>query len=426
MRIHTTQQGDTLWALSQRYQIPLESIFSANGLQANSPLVIGQAVIIPGPPGDAIHKVAAGESLWSIGQKYGLTIKELQQANQLHNPALIQIGQELLIPSRSKPVIEVNAYIEKFGETGQAIADEVGPLLTYLSPFSSRIKENGSFTELDDQAVISSAYTFRTAPMMVITNFDNGKFNSQTAHIILNNNELQQQLIPQIIAVMKDSGYEALNVDFEYILPQDREAYNYFLEKLADELHKHQFLLSTAIAPKLSTDQQGTLYEAHDYAAHGKIVDFVIIMTYEWGWSGGPPRAVAPINEVAKVLNYALGEIPANKIMMGMPLYGYDWTLPYVQGGKWAQAISPQEAVKRAAEYHAEINYDTRSQAPYYHYYDRQGIEHVVWFEDARSVQAKFDLVKSFQLRGISYWVLGLPFQQNWYALEENFTVKKL
>lgn len=111
---------------------------------------------------------------------------------------------------------------------------------------------------------------------------------------------------------------------------------------------------------------------------------------------------------------------------MGMPLYGYDWTLPYVQGGKWAPTISPHEAVIRANTYGATIQYDDEGQSPYYNYYDKEGREHVVWYEDARSVQAKFNLVKIYKLRGIGYWVLGVPFPQNWYVLQANFKVKKL
>src|SRR5690606_32621878 len=107
------------------------------------------------------------------------------------------------------------------------------------------------------------------------------------------------------------------------------------------------------------------------------------------------------------------------------PLYGYDWTLPYVTGGRWAQSISSQAAVERAAQYGAVIQYDELSQAPFFHYYDETGQEHVVWFEDARSIQAKLDVVKSLKLRGVSYWVLGVSFPQNWFVLGENFTIRK-
>lgn len=183
--------------------------------------------------------------------------------------------------------------------------------------------------------------------------------------------------------------------------------------------------MSTALAPKTSATQKGRWYEAHDYRAHGQIVDFVVIMTYEWGYSGGPPMAVSPIGPVRQVIEYAISEMPASKIMMGQNLYGYDWTLPYVPGGPYARAISPQQAIRLAAQYNVAIEYDTKAQAPHFRYRDENGKEHEVWFEDARSIQAKFDLVKELGLRGISYWKLGLDFPQNWLLLTDNFTVVK-
>src|SRR5690606_24228298 len=124
--------------------------------------------------------------------------------------------------------------------------------------------------------------------------------------------------------------------------------------------------------------------------------------------------------------DYAVSVIPPEKIMMGAPLYGYNWTLPYVQGGPFAPTISPQAAVRLARDTGAIIQYDYTAQAPFFRYYDNQGREHIVWFEDARSMQAKFNLIKEYGLRGISYWVLGQAFPQNWVLLEDNFTIRKL
>lgn len=424
MLIHVVQKGESLWQLSQRYDVPVNDIVDANGLDSADMLVVGQAIIIPSEVGS--HKVLAGETLWAISQRYGVTLQELTRVNQITNPALIYPGQTIVIPQASKPTIEVNAYIEKFDAEGVELVNETGEYLTYLSPFSYRVQADGSITTLDDSSVINAAYGKRAAPMMVITNFESGTFSSEIAHAVLASPAVQDRLIAAILSTMAQKGYLALNVDFEYILPADRELYNAFLQKLVDSLHPQGYSVSTALAPKLTAEQQGTLYEAHDYPAHGRIVDFVVLMTYEWGWSGGPPLAVAPLNQVVKVLNYALTVIPPEKIMMGMPLYGYDWTLPYVQGAKWAPTVSPMESVVRAAKYGAEIQYDAESQSPFYNYYDEEGREHVVWFEDARSVQAKFNIVKAYNLRGISYWVLGLSFPQNWYVLGANFTVKKL
>ena len=143
------------------------------------------------------------------------------------------------------------------------------------------------------------------------------------------------------------------------------------------------------------------------------------------GYSAGPPMAVSPIGPVRQVLEYAKTEIPANKIMMGQNLYGYDWTLPFVKGGAYARAISPQTAISLARENHAFIEYDYTAQAPFFYYRDASQKQHVVWFEDARSIQAKFDLLKELSLRGVSYWKLGWDFPQNWLLLEDRFQIIK-
>src|SRR5699024_4789567 len=228
------------------------------------------------------------------------------------------------------------------------------------------------------------------------------------------------------IQIAKREGFEDIHFDFEFLRPEDREAYNHFLRKAKQMFQKEGFLLSTALAPKTGATQKGQWYEAHDYKAHGEIVDYVVIMTYEWGYSGGPPMPVSPIGPVRQVLEYARSEIPASKIMMGQNLYGYDWTLPYSPGGDYAKALSPQAAISLAREHHAAIEYDDTAQAPFFRYWDESGQEHIVWFEDARSIQAKFDLLKELNLRGISYWKLGLSFPQNWLLLRDQFEIEKL
>src|SRR5699024_12063450 len=118
------------------------------------------------------------------------------------------------------------------------------------------------------------------------------------------------------------------------------EAYNSYLRKAKELFSLAGLTLSTARATKTSSTQQGILYEAHDYAAHGKIADFVVLMTYEWGYSAGSPMAVSPYSEVLKVVEYALIQMPAEKIILGQNLYGYDWTLTFVEGGEYACEIS--------------------------------------------------------------------------------------
>ncbi|HKL94312.1 MAG TPA: glycosyl hydrolase family 18 protein, partial [Clostridia bacterium] len=219
--------------------------------------------------------------------------------------------------------------------------------------------------------------------------------------------------------------FSDIHFDFEFIPADLRDAYSTFINRAAQRLHAEGFMISVALAPKTSAGQVGQWYQAHDYGALGAVTDFVVIMTYEWGYSGGPPMAVSPINQVERVLRYALTEIPANKILMGQNLYGYDWKLPFVPGGQFAQALSPQRALTLARQYQVAIQYDNLAQAPFFYYVDSASARHVVWFEDARSIQAKFDLIKRLNLRGISYWKLGLPFPQNWLLLDDNFNIVK-
>ena len=147
-------------------------------------------------------------------------------------------------------------------------------------------------------------------------------------------------------------------------------------------------------------------------------------MTYEWGYRFGPPQAISPINQIRRVVEYAITEIPAEKIFLGFQTYARDWKVPHVEGQE-AETFSPQEAVARATNYQAEIQYDETAASPFFRYVNEAGQEHEVWFEDARSAQAKFDLVKEFNLGGISYWALGYPFPQNWELLQDNFIIRK-
>ena len=260
--------------------------------------------------------------------------------------------------------------------------------------------------------------------VMAIANQEEGQFSSELGHILLTDTQVQNTFLTNIIAEAKRVGYGDVHFDLERILASDKEAYNQFLRIARDRLHQEGIMISTALAPKTSATQKGEWYEAHDYKAHGEIVDYTLIMTYEWGYSGGPAMAVSPIGSVRQVLEYALTEIPAHKILMGQNLYGYDWTLPFVKGTT-AKAVSPQRAIQIAAENNVAIQYDTKSQAPFFHYTGSDGKQHEVWFEDARSIQAKFDLVKELKLRGVGYWKLGLSFPQNWLLITDNFNIVK-
>ncbi|PLR65521.1 LysM peptidoglycan-binding domain-containing protein [Bacillus sp. UMB0893] len=427
MQIHIVQEGQTLYGIAQAYSTTAEEIIRTNEIPNPGQLVVGQAIVIP--IRGRFYWVQPGDTLWSISRRFGSTPKELSEVNQISINSPLQIGFRLYIPERPKQKAEFNAYIEPSGNQVSPnlveSAREAAPYLTYLGPFSFRIQKDGSLEEplLNDFANI--AKNNQVTLMMIITNLDDEGFSDEIGRLVLTDQNIQNNLLDNIVQTAKKYGFRDIHFDMEYLRPVDREAYNRFLRKAKARFKTEGWLISTALAPKTSADQKGKWYEAHDYKAHGEIVDFVVVMTYEWGYSGGPPMAVSPIGPVRDVLEYTLSEIPANKIMMGQNLYGYDWTLPFVPGGEFAKAISPQQAIRLASQYNVSIQYDVEAQAPHFNYRDQAGKEHEVWFEDARSIQAKFDLMKELKLRGMSYWKLGLSFPQNWLLITDNFDVVK-
>lgn len=427
MQIHVVKQGDSLYSIASTYGTTYDAINVANELDNPNQLVVGQSLVIPIV--GQFYFVQPGDSLYSISQRFGVNVQELAEINNISQNQPLEVGFRLYIPETPEPTIEVNAYVEPTGntvsETLENSAQKNAPYLTYLAPFNYRITREGELIAPPLNNFASIAANNNATLMLVVTNLEEGAFSAELGRIILTNETIQNNLLNNIIETAQQIGFRDVHFDFEFLPPENREDYNNFLRKAKERLSTAGLLMSTALAPKTSATQEGEWYEAHDYAAHGEIADFVVLMTYEWGYSGGPAMAVSPINPVRDVVEYALTEMPSEKIMLGQNLYGYDWTLPYVAGGEYAKALSPQQAIILARDENVAIEYDQEAQAPFFFYTDDEGNRHEVWFEDARSIQAKFDLIKELKLRGISYWKLGLAFPQNWLLLEDNFTIRK-
>lgn len=427
MQIYVIQRGDTLWNIARTYNTTVSEIQQANEIPNPDRLVVGQTIVIPIV--GSYYWVRPGDSLWLIGRRFGVNFVELARVNQIPVEGILQVGTRLYIPPGPKTRAEVNAYIEPRGGTVSPqllqTARETAPLLTYLAPFSYEVNPDGSLNPLPIEGLAAIAEQYNTTLMMVVTNIAAGAFSGELARAVLESEQVQENLLNNIVAEVRRTGvYSDVHFDFEFI-PVDLEMqYTQFLQRATERLHNEQLLVSAALAPKTRADQPGQWYEAHNYSAIGAIVDFVVIMTYEWGYSGGPPMAVSPIGPVEQVLQFALSQMPSYKIMMGQNLYGYDWTLPFVRG-TFARAVSPQRAIQIAADNNAAISYDATAQAPFFNYVDAEGRRHVVWFEDARSIQAKLDLMKRLNLRGISYWRLAFDFPQNWLLIQDNINVVK-
>lgn len=420
------QPGENIYSIGQLYGVSPSKISNDNELSNPNLLTPGQTLVIL--EGTRKHRILQGQSLYSIARLYGVTVEDILESNpQITNPTEIYLGQVINIPPRTRKLgaIEVNGYA--FPNIDIEVLGKTLPYLTYLSIFSYDVKSDGSLTSINDEPLIKAARNAKVAPLMVITNIDEetGGFSSDLAQTILTDEQVQNTLIENVIRTLKEKNYYGLDIDFEFIYPENKEDYNNFLRKVTKRLNDEGYIVTTALAPKTFAEQTGLLYEAHDYPVHGALVDHVILMTYEWGYTYSAPMAVAPVDQVRKVLDYAITAIPEEKILMGIPNYGYNWNLPYAPGTA-AKSISNTAAVDLATSVGAYIQFDPKSKSPNFKYYDENGVQHEVWFEDARSIEAKLLLANEYGLGGVSYWTINSFFPQNWLVLSSLYNIKKL
>ena len=427
MTVYVVNPGDTLYSVAAQYGLPPSLLAGLNGLSYDAQLVVGQTLVVREPR--VVHTVAPGDTLYSVARRYGTDALTLYRNNFFlgGQPALTP-GDALVIDyddGARLGAIRANGYAYPFIDP--SLLDAALPYLSYLTPFTYGISADGRLLPLNDAALLSAAARYRTAPLMHLSTLtEAGNFSNERSSLLLNSPDLQDRLIQDVIATMGEKGYYGLDVDFEFVFPQERVLYADFIRRLRDTLNPLGYPVIVALAPKTRGDQPGLLYEAHDYALLGAAANAVLLMTYEWGYTYGPPMAVASIPQVRAVLDYAVSVIERSKLYLGVPLYGYDWPLPYLRGVTRADSLSPQRAIELALRYRAEIQYDEQAQSPYFYYTARSGQQHVVWFEDARSMEAKLRLVDEYGLQGVGYWNLMRDTPQNWTLLHALYDVETL
>lgn len=425
MTIYVVRPGDTLYTISSRFGVTMTRLIADNGLTDPSRLVVGQALVIRRPA--RVYTVRAGDTLSSVARQTGVSVRQLRRNNPvLEGGSSIWPGQTLVLAYEDDPdaPLWVNAYAYPFIDRG--LLQRTLPFLSYLTPFTYGITPQGGLVVPDDAPLIQAAHAAGTAALMHLSTLTpEGGFSNDLAHLVLNDMEVQDALAANLTAALSEKGYQGLDVDFEYVFPEDGPAYAAFVTRLRRALAPLGLPVVVALAPKTSARQRGLLYEAHDYAALGAAADHVFLMTYEWGYTYSAPMAVAPLPNVRQVVEYALTEMPAGKIWLGIPNYGYDWPLPADPGVTKATSVSNQYAVELAGRYGAEIQFDPSAQSPWFRYWDENGRQHEVWFEDARSIRAKLGLIKEHGLSGAGYWNLDRPFPQNWPVLNGEFAVRQ-
>ena len=426
MIIHTVKSGETLTSIASLYNLTSTYIQNINLLPNPNNLVVGQNILILFPK--TVHTVKQNDTLFSIAQQYSVPVNTILKNNPyISTGSYIYEGEKIVIEfdeEKTRSVI-TNGYA--YGNIEDIKLRLSLPYLTFVSPFTYGITSLAELIRPDIENIISTSLFYPTEVLMHLSTITkSGSFTVEAATDIFNTPSLWNTFYENILSEIQYYGYAGIDIDFEFINPSDSLKYAELISFLKNRLNPLGYIVIAALAPKTSADQKGILYEGHNYSAIGKAANLSFVMTYEWGYTYGQPMAVAPIESVKRVLDYAVTEIPSDRILMGIPTYGYDWIVPYNPEEKTAaKSISNSEAILTALKYRAEINYDSFSQSPYFYYTDENFISHEVWFEDAKSVLSKLRLIEMYNLAGCGYWNLERTFVQNYMILNNLYEISE-
>lgn len=240
-----------------------------------------------------------------------------------------------------------------------------------------------------------------------------GNHNLDLNHKVISDEQVQAQAIQSIKSLMA-KGYSGINLDFEWVPAEDRELFSRFVERLVAELRPSGYLVTLSLPAKTNENLASNWVGAFDYKRLGQLADYIAIMTYDQHWKGGPPGPIGDLAWMESVMNYALANIPSNKLLLGIPAYGYDWPLV---SGQNAKALTARNAVNLAARIGRTPQLHEPSGESWFEYPDEQGIPHKVYFNTAKSMEYKLELVHKLDLGGMAMWRLGYETSDYWRSI---------
>lgn len=407
MEIYTVKRGDSLYAIGRRCGIDPQKIALDNDIEDPRVLAIGQHLLLI-PPGKS-YTVRAGDTIDGLAVRFGVSPLSLYQWNPVlgGKPALTPGTVLTVAPADVRRGTLISGGYLHPG-TDESTLRKVLPYLTYASLLHAGADADGGLYVPEADLFLRLSREYRVQPLLVILNTDNSDvFREDIATAILESDETINAFVETVVEAVTENGYGGAEIDFEYIPAAYAERYAAMLGRLRSALNARELVLFAAVAPKGGSSMRGDLYEGHIYGYIGNNVDGVRLVAYEWENAKKESGPVAPLPRMKEIIDYAKSEIRREKIILGIPLYGYDYTLPHIAGESVAETLSPQEAVSRAIRRRAEILYDETAAAPHYEYYDREGgraVRHEVWFEDPMSLYAKLDLLTDERLFRMAYY----------------------
>lgn len=237
--------------------------------------------------------------------------------------------------------------------------------------------------------------------MPMLTNNIADKFRGNVVHRILTDPVKRHRLIHDLDSILTTNGFAGVNIDFEELSETSDETLVSFQRELYTQLHSKNLLVTQDIIP---------FNEDYNFKQLSKYNDYLCLMAYDEHSDDGQPGPICGQKWIEAAVDNIADEIPPSKIILGMAQFGYDWK----KGGKAAEALSYQEALTKARESDAEVQYDNDTYNLYYEYYDGDDVKHEVHFTDAATVFNTLRFATEYGLAGTALWRLGSEDARIW------------
>ena len=359
-------------------------------------------------PADAITRAEAATML----ERFMRQIDELDTEGTFSPPSLD------VDPSPTEQYLVAGWYLG----TDEAKGDSYQSMSRFGSRVNMVIMSSGYGLVFDEDDLQLSGYDseflFSEASnrddQVVLVRITNS-FNPSVSDRILNDPRYTQEALDAIEAVL-ERGYDGVNINFEDVNPQDRQALSQFMSllwrRLADD-----YIITMAVPAKVVDNPAHGWSGAFDYPILGRYVHYLMPMAYDFHWSTAAPGPVAPVNWVENVVKYTLSTMSADKILLGAPFYGYDWednNEPHRSQSRWWPT-----AVSLAQQHGATIESSETCQTPFFRYTTDEGVQRIVYFENENSLRARLSLVTQYELAGVAFWRFGQEAPVAWSVIHE-------
>jgi spore germination protein YaaH len=316
----------------------------------------------------------------------------------------------VLTPDQRRARAKTTAWIVTWDHDRVLASLRANPTrLGRISPYWFRLKADGTRVEnRDARAMDRDVLAVASASDIDVVPTVTNEYDEVRVAAALATARTRARHVTQLVNLAANARFTGIDLDYENVAPADRQNFTSFVDALARALHARDRTLSVSVPPMTDSSISG-----YDLAAIGADADEVRVLAYDYSPYCGGAGPIAPIDWVRRVLEHTINSVPRRKVVLGVPLYGYDWPPSGCAISRtWRDTNSIR--VRRSGALAWSVPWASRRMR----YTTAGGQRRIAWYEDSRSTTAKAKLVEELRIRGVALWRIGGEDPRTWSALE--------